>query len=110
MFSVYVKPQSLPPEMVERGKINKFVICKQETFEIGMLDLFPDSKIKKHKHTIDWEIYFIPNTKEYRFCRIGQEHELENNSNSILQVFYIKSKADMNTIDFKSILLSFSKY
>lgn len=84
------KFEGLPPEMVEKGKIQKRQIAVLGNYEIGILKLDPFSKIKKHKHNENWEIYFTLGGQVLDVCNVGEEHELSNNHYKSIDVLYIK--------------------
>ena len=75
-----IMPTNLAPELVERGKILKYPIVTTPVFSVSILELFPNSKIKRHKHMHDKEYYFLLNEKILMVCSKGNEHELENPS------------------------------
>lgn len=87
------KFEQLSPELVEKGHIQKRQIAALENYEIGTLILGPFSKIKKHKHENDWEVYFeTPWGRVLGVCNVGESHELENNTHHSIYVLYIKGK------------------
>ncbi len=87
----------LSPEMIEKGEIEKCKIAEMEEgdYEIGLLRLMPGAKIKKHLHDKNWEIYII-HKNNYSpndiidVCNLGESHELENTTNEVMEVIYIK--------------------
>lgn len=93
--------ESLSPEMIEKGEVKKSKITDLEgKYEIGVLQLFPKSKIRKHLHTKDWEIYIMYNKKYtpddiISICKVGEEHEIENDTDEVLKIIYIKGNKDV---------------
>lgn len=99
----------LSPELVEKGKITKRQIAVLGDYEIGILTLDPISKIKKHKHEENWEIYIkIPWGIVFDVCDIGNEHELGNSSYKKLYVLYIKGNNGVPIPDNEAIKSFFS--
>lgn len=85
------KFEVLPPELVEKGVITKRQIAVLENYEIGILTLYPLSKIKRHEHKKNWEIYIeIPWGIVLGVCDVGESHELENDHYNPKNVLYIK--------------------
>ena len=77
---MHIMPRNLDSSLVERGKILKYPILDTLVLSVSILELSPNSKIKRHKHTRDREYYFFLNEKLLEVCSTGNEHELENNS------------------------------
>ena len=88
----------LNPDYVEKG-----VILKSEELTINnifglkcsiilaRLILPPNSKIKYHTHENDSEFYlFLNSDNSHTYCKKGEGHELENDSNDPLEVLSIK--------------------
>ena len=87
------QPEHLPENSIERGEVMKTLIYQSNgrgITEIALLELAPNSKVKRHKHTDDNEIYFYIITKEVEVCKIGEWHELENLTKDVLYVLSIK--------------------
>lgn len=62
-------------------------------FIVSNLKLNPGAKIKYHTHTNDSEFYFIfysDGSIEVRYCKKGKGHELENDTDEILEVLSVK--------------------
>lgn len=88
-----IKSEELNPKLVEKGRITKRQIAVLGDYEIGILYLDSYSKIKKHKHKNDWEIYVeLPFGIITDVCDVGKSHELENDDFNPVDVLYIKGK------------------
>ena len=84
---------NLLPELVEKGHIKKRQVAILENYEIGTLIIGAVSKIKRHQHKEEWEVYIeIPTGRVIGVCDIGESHELENNTFNSMYVLYIKGK------------------
>ena len=94
-----VKTETVSPSLTERGEIKKWVLMRHEGFEVSLMKLAPFAKIKRHKHTTDWEIYFYVKSKTVSICEVGEEHELENPGTKEMLVISVKIPAGMNAID-----------
>ena len=86
----HVMPQSISPDLIDHGKVNKYVIYQDKTHEISLLELSPGAKIKCHTHKNDSEIYFHVNNKTLSLCKKDEEHSLENVYDEPLQIISIK--------------------
>lgn len=85
------KLEQLSPELVEKGHITKQRIAILGNYEIGILTLGIFSKIRRHRHEANWEIYIeMPWGRVIDVCEIGKSHELENDSHNPLKVLYVK--------------------
>lgn len=83
----------LSPELVEKGHIQKRQVAVLENYQVGTLIVGAVSKIKKHEHKEDWEVYIeIPKGKVIGVCDIGESHELENDTFDSMYVLSIKGK------------------
>ena len=85
-------PIKLDQNLVEYGEIYKFPILQNEILEISLLNVGPKSKIRKHRHVEDSEVYFFIKEKKYSVCEKGGEHEVCNASDEWMQVLSIKTK------------------
>ncbi|MCI9366089.1 MAG: hypothetical protein HFJ54_06025 [Clostridia bacterium] len=94
-----IKMETISPSLIERGEVKKWVLMRHEGFEVSLMKLAPFTKIKRHKHTKDWEIYFYVKSKTVSICEVGEEHELENPSTNEMLVISVKIPAGMNAIE-----------
>ena len=85
------KMKILSPELVEKGTVLKREIAVLGDYEIGILMVHPHSKIKKHDHIDNWEIYVdIPYGFIIDVCEIGNSHDFDNDSDNPRDILYIK--------------------
>lgn len=108
-----MKTGSLPEVLIERGKIDRTVIYKNERSteitEISLLELSPGAKIKVHWHYNDSEIYYKIDSKEIEYCRVGEKHGLENKTKEILRVISIKCAKELTGESVDRIIKSLCK-
>lgn len=90
--STNTTPVKLDEKLVEYGEVYKFSILQNEILEISLLNVAPKSKIRKHRHFEDSEVYFFIKEKKYSACEKGGEHEIDNISDEWIQVLSIKTK------------------
>lgn len=86
-----LKFSPLSPLLIEKGVIFECRIAVLGDYEVGILHLFPHSKIRNHKHCVHWEVYLdLKSKKIIDVCDIGQSHGLENDTDEILEVIFIE--------------------
>ena len=85
-------PVELDKTKLEFGEAYTYKIFENDKCEISFLKLLPNSKIKKHTHIYDSEIYFFINEGTYSVCKKGESHELNNSSTEEMYVLSIKTK------------------
>lgn len=67
--------------------------------EIQYLSIAPWTSIKMHGHEQQWEAWVWLSHKTAHICLIGEEHELENNSDKTINVLAIKGNMDYSYDD-----------
>lgn len=96
ILSMFNAPNTIPikldEKLVEYGEVYKFPILQNEILEISLLNVGPKSKIRKHRHLEDSEVYFFIKEKIYSVCKKGGKHEIDNLSDEWIQVLSIKTK------------------
>lgn len=84
---------SINPALIERGEILKSFVYQDSQTEISLLMLSPRAKIRRHKHEGEKEGYYNIQTREIMQCQDGEEHELENTSDTTwMSVLSVKIK------------------
>ena len=84
-----LKFEPLDSHFVERGTIKKCLLFQHGFFSVEILELSPDSKIRRHSHSICNEQYVFENGEVNVYTK-GYEHELENTTGEVLRVYSIK--------------------
>ncbi len=85
-----IKFSPLESSFVERGIVRRALLFQRDLYSVSILELEPNSKIKKHKHTFDNEKYVFVDTGRVEVCIKGDSHELENNTDKKMTVLAIK--------------------
>lgn len=67
--------------------------------EIQYLDVAPWTSIKMHGHDNQWEVWVRISHKTAHICLIGEEHELVNNSGSMMLLMAIKGHVNYSYYD-----------
>ena len=67
--------------------------------EIQYLSIAPWTSIKMHGHELQWEVWVRISHKTAHICLIGEEHELENNSDITMNVLAIKGNMNYSYDD-----------
>ena len=84
-----LKFEPLDPYYVERGSIKKCLLFQHGFYSVELLELSPDSKIRRHSNSICNEQYVFE-SGEVIVSPKGYEHELENTTDEVLRVYCIK--------------------
>lgn len=83
--------EPLPTELVARGEITKQLLCKEEKFEIAILELSVDAEIAMHDHPNSKEVYFdIKTGKILDVVEVGASHHFVNETGKVLRILAVK--------------------
>ena len=80
------------PQLLEKGKTIKYTITDLKGhFEVEILRVDLHTKIPSHRHVKNWEIPINLNMgKIQSICRVGESHELVNDTNGTWDLLCIK--------------------
>lgn len=92
MLSRMDKATPIDESLIETGCIFKAFIYEDEECSVSMLLLSPGARIKKHKHNVDSEVYYIFKDRKFETCKVGESHSLENPYSDWMPVLSIKYK------------------
>ncbi len=106
-----IKTMKLPEEFIAKAKGLTYAYrlrhvfkpevkkCTLEVNEIQYLNIAPRTLIKMHGHDQQWEVWVRLSHKTAHICLIGEEHELENNSDVTINILAIKGNANYSYED-----------
>lgn len=112
-----IETTRLPEEIVERTNGVDFSVAptvEKRTLsgidEIQCLHVYPRTSIKRHGHENQWEVWVHVSQNTAYICLHGEEHELANNTDRMLEVMAIKGhiKYTYNELEEIFVNLGFS--
>jgi len=107
MIAITIQPESrcISPNVIEKGKIEKYLLYRNSEWEVLLLEIFPGASITRTKEICDKEIYFFVQSKCLKFYDQEREGEIAfNYSNEILKVIYIRATADVKVPQLMEVL------